>query len=200
MNGLKPNTTYTVYLSNGYAKYVEKDWVVTRTWGINVEYQGGNYPETLVLDQNETLITSGSLDTDPPALASHFDVAGGSVIGNKINIEANNGSLYLHMVGTIAPDGTMSGTWADKAPGTRTGTWASTSGAAVKTYTGGTGWPGLFTDTIQPFTFMTDELGSGSWHLNLREENIADTESQELSVWINDGGTLLVSDVFQVTK
>jgi len=38
----------------------------------------------------------------------------------------------MHVMGTIAPDGTMSGTWSDNyQAGTRTGTWTTTSGNAV---------------------------------------------------------------------
>ena len=63
----------------------------------------------------------------------------------------------------------------------------------MKTYTGTAGWPGLLTDTVPSFTFMTDDEGSGSWHLNLGVENIS--LPTDFSVWINSAaGTILISD------
>ncbi len=196
MNGLKPNTTYRVFLANGYEPYVFTGWNVEGTWEINVHFSGTDYPETLILTQDETAITGVSLDTIPPG--SFFTVYDGSVIGNEVNIYANKGSLVVHMQGTIAADGSMSGGWADVTPGTRTGTWASTSGNAVD-HTGDTGYPGLFTDTVQPFTFTTDDLGAGSWHVNLKDADLPAGTEFSLSVWINNG-TILISDTFTITK
>lgn len=106
-------------------------WDFAGTYGINVKYLGVDYPETLVLTQDGANITGVSLDTVPFASASHFEVTGGSVSGDTINIVAVNGGLTINMTGTIAPDGSMSGTWADVSPGTRTGEWSTTSGTAV---------------------------------------------------------------------
>ena len=100
-------------------------------------------------------------------------------------------------IGSIASDGTMSGTWsASGQPGPYT--WESISGNAVKTHTGNTGWSGLFTPTVQPFTFTTDEFGAGSWHVNLRDADFSGPGTHTLSVWINVGGTMLISDNFDV--
>jgi len=197
MNGLNPNTTYTVYLSKGYIPYVFTGWNVDGTYVINVEYLTVDYPETLILTQNGTDITGVSLDTIPPG--SYFIIYDGSVNGNVIDIYANKGSLIVHMSGTIAADGSMSGTWADELPGTRSGTWTTTSGAAVKTHTGSTGWPGLFNKiTVPAFTFTTDEFGAESWHVNLRDGDFYGPDTYKLSVWINYGGTILISDTFDV--
>jgi hypothetical protein len=104
-------------------------WDTTGAYTVNVNYLGVDYPETLVLTQSGTAITGVSLDTIPPA--SLFTITGGSVVGDAISITANLGSLVVNLTGTIAPGGSMSGTWADEAPGTRVGTWTSTSGAAT---------------------------------------------------------------------
>ena len=49
-------------------------------------------------------------------------------------------------------------------------------------------------------TFVTDEFGSAAWHLNLKDKHFDSTDDHTLSVWINtSGGTLLISDTFQVT-
>lgn len=196
MKGLNPNTEYTVYLSNSYESYVFTGWDVSGTYVINVEYLGTDYPETLILTQVEEVITGISLDTIPPG--SFFTVYGGTVIDNIIDIYANKGSLVVHMSGTIAADGSMSGSWEDEDPGTRTGTWASTDGAAGKTNIGDTGWSQLFTPTVPAFTFTTDEYGSESWHINLRDENFPTKGTHALSVWINKGGTILISENFEV--
>lgn len=190
MRGLTPGTEYTVYLSNGYTPATFAGWDVSGTYVINVNYLSVDYPETLVLTQSGTSITGVSLNTIPPA--SLFTITGGSVIGSNITINANLGSLAIQMIGTIAPDGSISGAWADVAPGTRTGTWASTSGTATKNYTGSAGWPGYSTN-VPAFTFIANSEGSGNWHINLTGENI--TLPKDFSVWINSGGgTMLISD------
>jgi len=195
MNGLLPNTTYTVYPSSGWS--TSSVWNVTGTFGINVVWEGNPYPETLILTQSGTSITGVSLDTVPAG--SYFTVTGGSVIGNVINIYADNGSYFVHMIGTIAPDGKMSGDWHDEAPGTRIGTWASTSGAAVG-HQIGSGHPGLY-GSLHEFTFTTDEFGSGSWHINLTNADLVNPITNTLSIWINGGGaTVLVSNNFDVVK
>ena len=203
MNGLVANTTYTVYLSNGYTPYAFAGWNVAGSWDIDVEYSGIIYPETLILTQVGTEITGVSLNTDPPAPGSAFTVVSGSVTGNDVEIFADHdpSTLIVRMEGTIAADGSMSGNWADFVGGSRVGTWASTSGNAVKTYDGDDYWTGLFTPTIQPFTFTTDEFGAGSWHINMRDSDFVGPGSYALSVWINAaGGTLLISDTFVVVE
>jgi hypothetical protein len=199
MNGLDPNTEYTVYLSNGYTPYFFTGWNVAGSWVINVEYLGTDYPETLILTQDGTDITGVSLNTIPPNAGSAFTIIDGSISGDTIDIVADhdNSSLVVNMTGTILDDGSMSGTWSDEAPGTRSGTWSSTSGAAAD-HTGDDWWTGLFTSTVQPFTFTTDEFGAGSWHINLRDSDFGGPNTYELSVWINHGGTMLISDTFSV--
>jgi len=64
------------------------------------------------------------------------------------------------------------------------------------------GYPGRFeNDAIKRFTFMTDEYGAGSWHINLRDANFpSGTGTYTLSIWINEAGlTILISDNFEVT-
>jgi hypothetical protein len=88
----------------------------------------------------------------------------------------------------------MSGSW--QGSGQPVYSWESISGQAVKV--GDTYWPGYFTLTVPSFTFVTDEFGEGSWHLNLRDSNFPGTGAFELSVWINMGATILISDTFAV--
>jgi hypothetical protein len=110
---------------------------VTGTWDINVIYSGVTYPETLILAQTGNEITGTSVNTIPPATGSAFTITGGSVIGNTITFTAdqNATSLVTNFSGTIASDGSMSGSWADESPGTRTGTWATFKDSTPPTVT-----------------------------------------------------------------
>ena len=110
-------------------------WNVSGTWGINVIYLGIPYPESLVLTQSGTDITGVSLNSVPPVFSSAFTITGGTVSGNSVTFHASYNPNSLQTVtftGTIADNGSMSGTWADD-PGFlgRISTWASTSGQAV---------------------------------------------------------------------
>lgn len=196
MKGLNPKTTYTVYLSKGYTPYVPSDVTGTYTWLVL-----GTYHHDLVITtQNPDGTFSGT--GGYPAGSSPYTAAGqtpevitGQVKGNQITFTTTylgpyNPGYSATVSGTIAADGSMSGTspWE----------WHTTSGAATPA-SGSTGWPGLFTSTVQPFTFVTDEYGAGSWHVNLVDSDFPESGTYTLSVWINDaGGTMLVSDSFEV--
>jgi hypothetical protein len=204
MNGLTANTTYTVFISNGYTKYADTGWDVAGDWIISFEFEGPSYSHDMTLGPNANS-GSGGYPVEGPPYEYPWTITSGSVSGNTIDFYAIyhdcavEGAI-MHVTGVIASDGQMSGDWTDNAWGlNRSGTWTSTSGNATKTHTGDTGWPGLFS-TIQPFTFTTDGLGSGSWHINLKDADFTSTGTFNLSVWINVGATILISDVFQVTK
>jgi len=195
MNGLNPSTTYTVYLSKGYTPYTPLNVIGTYKWLVL-----NTYEHDLIIDtQNPDGTFSGT--GGYPAGGSPYNASGqtaevitGLVVGNQISLTTTylgpyNTGYTATAEGTIAADGTMSGTipWE----------WHSTDGA-VALASGSTGWPGLFAPTIQPFTFVTDEFGAGSWHVNMRDSDFSDPGTYTLSVWINAGGTLLISDNFEV--
>jgi hypothetical protein len=202
MNGLNANTEYTVYLSNGYTPYVV-GWNIGNVSEIAISDSGADYLHITNLTQSGTAITGGTIVY--PGYAKQ--ITSGSVIGDHVEIWAvytSGGSGTLHLTGTIANDGSITGTWTDTwpdehGPVLRTDNWRNTIGVAVKTHTGSTGWPGLFTNSVQPFTFTTDAYGSGSWHINLKDSDFS-TGTYPLSVWINIGGTILISDTFEVTR
>lgn len=104
-------------------------WNVTGTYSVNVKYLGVDYPETLVLVQSGTSITGTSLDYSGGC--SFFTISSGSVVGDAISYTGSSCGLTINFTGAIAVAGSISGTWADVAPGTRTGTWATTSGFAT---------------------------------------------------------------------
>jgi hypothetical protein len=205
MNGLTPNTTYTVYLSKGYTPYVDTGWNIGNVSEIAISLSGVDYLHITNLTQSGTAITGGTIVY--PGYAKQ--ITSGSVIGDHVEIWAVytlGGSGTLHLTGTIANDGSITGTWTDTwpdehGPVLRTGDWRNTIGAAVKTHTGDIYWPGLFTSTVPSFTFVTDAYGSGSWHINLKDSDFASSGDHTLSVWINvAGGTMLISDNFIVVS
>ena len=111
-------------------------------------------------------------------------------VGSLTYLGPYNQGYSVTVTGTIASDGSMSGTspWE----------WHTTSGAATLA-SGSTGWSGLFTSTVPAFTFTTDEFGAESWHINLRDSDFPVAGTYTLSVWINEAGlTMLISDNFEV--
>jgi hypothetical protein len=193
MNGLNPDTEYTVYVSKGYTPYTPANVVGAYTWLVL-----GTYSHDLVIDvQNVDGTFSGY--GGYPAGASPYattETITGQVTGNQVTFTTKYAGPYnpgytATAIGTIAPDGTMSGTspWE----------WHMTSGLATPA-SGSTGWPGLLLDGVQPFTFTTDEFGSGSWHANLFRDAFPSPGPYPMSVWINGGGlTVLISDTFTET-
>lgn len=202
MKGLTPNTTYTVLLSNGYTKYVT-GWNVVGTWMLRLHFGASIYDHDVVINvQSDGTFTGtggypagGSPYINTETITGTIDMMSGIV---TIHSVYNTGYIY-DATGIIAPNGTMSGNWTGS--GQPTYTWESISGQA-KTHTGSTGWPGLFTSTVQPFTFTTNAHGSGSWHINLKDSNFPEVSGPyTLSVWINAAGaTILISDTFTVVS
>jgi hypothetical protein len=190
MGGLTPDTTYTVYLSKDYMPYPPLNvmgtwkWLVLGTYAhdlvINIENHDGTFSGTGGYPAGSSPYTSPGQTPET--------ITGGQVTGDQVTFTTTytgpyNPGYSVTVTGTIAADGTMSGTspWE----------WHTTSGA-VKL------WPGLYTSAIQPFTFTTDDTGSGSWHVNVRNKDILGGGPMA-SVWINGGGaTILVSDNFQI--
>jgi len=200
MNGLHPNTEYTVYLSKAYTPYVFTGWSIVGTWVIRFILGASYYHDIIINVQSDGTFSgyggwpAGGPYTITETVTGNINVMSGDVTFHSVY---NNGYWY-DAIGTIASDGTMSGTWGNTGQGYGH-QWLSISGQATRTHTGDTGWPGLFTSTIPPFTFTTDEYGSGSWHLNLRDGDFPEAGTYTLSVWINEAGaTMLISNNFSV--
>ena len=201
MKGLHPSTVYTVYLSNGWTPVTPR-WNLKGDWTLDFVYSGSPYVHemTVTLQPVCGVVENafegyGHYVSDP----SYTWTVTGNVVGDTVNFHilytGTNAGYYVDAVGTIADDGTMSGTWSNP---TQSGTWSSKAGHATSTPIG-SGWPGLFTTTVQPFTFMTNSYGEGSWHVNLRAGDFPGTGTYSLSAWINEArGTMLVSDNFGV--
>lgn len=191
MNGLNPNTVYTVYLSKGYTPYQPQSIVGTWTWTVLGTYV---HDITITTQNSDGTFsgTGGYASGDSPYQTT--ETITGQIVGNQVTLTTvytgpYNPGYTVTATGTINSDGSISGTspWS----------W-TTSAGAVKLASGSTTWPGLFTSTIQPFTFTTDAVGCASWHLNLRNSDFAGSGTYGMSVWINDGATILISDTFSV--
>jgi hypothetical protein len=199
MNGLDPNTTYTVYPSKDYLKYssanVEGQWV----WRVLGTYNHDIYITNQ--DSNGDFEGIGCYPAGKNMSECGIDFPGtttesitGHVNGNLISMTTVYNGPYnpgysVTATGTINNDGSITGTspWS----------W-SVYEDSVSAASGSTGWPGLLTGQTA-FTFTTDEYGSGSWHLNIKKSDLPDG-TNKMSIWINDGGTLLISDSFEIVK
>lgn len=207
MGGLIPETEYTVYISGGYTPYVFTGWDLTGSYKIEFTLNPGPVPAALY---DLTLTQTGNVLGGQGVYDGYAWNVVGSVAADGLTFTATYTSgavgTTMNIVGTIASDGSISGTWDDNYPGpgptTRTGTWYSTSGQATKDYTGSTGWPGLFTSTVPAFTFTSNAEGKAGWHVNLKKVNLAGLtagSTYPMSVWINmAGATILISDTFTV--
>lgn len=200
MRGLTPNTTYTVYLSKGYTKYVDTGWDLTGSYKVMYAVDCGG-PNPSLYDMELTGSGGHGGYPSPGPYTYEWNVSDVVITGNTFSFTSTYtvGAVgtIMHMSGTIATDGSLSGIWDDNYAGGRTGTWYTTSGVATKTHTGDMGWPGFFTSTVPAFTFTTNNKGVGEWHLNLAKDDFPGPGTFTLSVWVNEaGGTMLISDNF----
>lgn len=116
-------------------------WDTTGSYVIAFDYLGTPYAHDLTLNQDG----SGNLTGNGghPAGGPHvytWVITSGSVTGNTIDFYADytasadavTPQTTMHVMGTINPDGSMSGTWTDNYQGgSRGGSWTSTSGMAT---------------------------------------------------------------------
>lgn len=205
MNGLHPNTVYTVYLFNPYIPYVYTGWSFVGVWVWRFNFGSDDYDHDVTIQPQPDGTFSGTAGWPAGGPYQITETITGTInaMSGAVTVHSvydNNGYWY-DAKGTIAADGTLSGTWGNDGQG-YDHTWQSVSGKAVKTHTGDIWDHGLFTSTVPPFNFTTDAYGAGSWHLNLINTDFPGPGTYTLSVWINEaepGLTMLISDTFQVT-
>jgi hypothetical protein len=120
-------------------------WNVTGNWGLDYIYNGVHNPslyDVQLTQTNGVLTGTGKYPLGAVSPSYQWGVTG-TVVGNTVNITAvyTVGAVgtTMTMAGTIASDGTMTGTWSDNYGGTRTGEWSSSTGVANKMFTGCTG-------------------------------------------------------------
>jgi hypothetical protein len=207
MKGLLPETEYMVYISNGYDPYY-----VTDEWNIVGDYvlELAHGTSTYIHDISITSVTEGVvLGTDGYPSGETYTHEGnvtGTFEENVIELTSvyttgNVGYTYDIML-EIDEDGFLTGQWMPQGE-TAWRDLVVAEGMAVKVTEGNSSWTGyLNEDLIPSFTFMTDEEGHASWHVNIPWEAVECIEgSFEFSVWINSivpGGTLLISETIAV--
>jgi hypothetical protein len=107
---------------------------------VALEYQSTIYPHDMNLTQDGLGNLTGNGGSPAGANTYLWTITSGTVSGNSINITADYSATEdavtplttMIMTGTIAQNGTMSGTWSDNYQGqVRAGTWSTTQGNAT---------------------------------------------------------------------
>jgi len=118
-------------------------WDVTGVAALDFEYLGGHYIHDVTLTQNGQTNTGvgGGYPVAGPPYSYYWHVTSGSVVGNTFTLHFTYDGApdalgaVTNMTGTIASDGTISGTWNDNyLGGYRTGTFAASGAAIAATY------------------------------------------------------------------
>ncbi len=117
---------------------------VTGNYVISMEYQSNYYAHNVSLTQD----SAGALTGNGSSTPYTWVITSGSVSANNVDFLANytatadsvTPQTVLHIVGTVATDGKISGTWSDNYQGgNRSGTFTTTTGSAqllnIKTIT-----------------------------------------------------------------
>jgi hypothetical protein len=125
------------------AEAAAPNWNVTDDYVVAFTLGGTDYAHDMSLVQDGLGNLTG--DGGYPAGGAYtyaWVLTSGMVDGDTVHIHADYTApadavtplTVMHMMGTIALDGSMSGTWSDNYQGgARAGTWTTTSGAAVLT-------------------------------------------------------------------
>jgi hypothetical protein len=115
-------------------------WDTTGNYVVAMNYLGSDYSHDMTLTQDSLGNLTGNGGSPSGANVYAWTIASGTVTGNEVDFLANytatadavTPQTVLHIMGTIALDGTLSGTWSDNYQGgVRTGTLETTSGAAL---------------------------------------------------------------------
>ncbi len=117
-------------------------WDTTGSYVVSFEYLGSYYAHdmSLVQDGAGALTGSGGHPAGGPFVYT-WVLTSGSVSDNNVTFTANytasadavTPQTTMIVMGTVAPDGSMSGTWTDNYQGqARGGSWETTSGQAAQ--------------------------------------------------------------------
>jgi hypothetical protein len=115
-------------------------WNTSGTYVIAMNYLGTDYNHDMTLTQDNLGNLTGNGGSPTGANVYTWTITSGTVSGNTVDFLANytatadavTPQTVFHIVGTIAPNGTLSGTWSDNYQGgARTGTVTTVSGAAL---------------------------------------------------------------------
>lgn len=144
------------WLTNHMSGEYYNEWDITGDWVLEFDYLGSLYIHDMTVVDNTFTGTGGY-----PAGGSYTTTwtVTGTVSGDDIEmkIEYDSSSYYVDVVGTIAEDGTMSGTWSNAS---QSGTWQSTSGVAIRDLCE---WD-YFIKIVTPSTINGDYVYAGVWY------------------------------------
>ncbi len=138
------------------------NWNTTGDYVVTMDYQGSDYDHDLTLVQDELGNLTGDGGSPAGANTYHWTINSGMVVGNSIDFTADYSSTpdavipqtTIVVEGTIAPDGTMSGTWSDNyAGGERGGSWTTAPGVASEIQSGAL--------TAEDFSVVSYDTGLG---------------------------------------
>jgi hypothetical protein len=124
---------------------VTPNWDTTGDYVVTMEYLGSDYTHDMTLVQSNSGNLTGEGGSPAGANVYLWTINSGTVSGDTIEFTANytatpdavDPQTTIDVEGTIASDGTMSGTWSDNYSGAnRSGTWETTSGTASEIATG----------------------------------------------------------------
>lgn len=123
----------------GPALALTPTWDVSGNYVINMEYLGTQYAHDMVLSQDNMGNVTGSGGSPSGANTYMWTITSGTMSGNTLDFmakytataDAVTPQTTMHVVGTVANDGTISGTWSDNYQGgARSGTFTTVSGGA----------------------------------------------------------------------
>jgi hypothetical protein len=130
------------------------------TFYLNGDLTNTPYTHHVTLDQaGQTVTGNGGYPVTGPPDDFHWNITSGSLVGTTLTLsmtyDVGAPGVVMTMSGTIAPNGSISGTWTDNYGGTRTGTFTAPAGSAtvVASYCG----KGTF--------YYSDE--QGSWYFGV---------------------------------
>ena len=116
------------WLTNHEHGSYDGPWNVMGEWVLEFDYLGRLYIHDMTVVDNIFTGVGGYPSEGPYTTTWTVE---GTVDDNDVDmrIEYDGSSYYVEAVGTIASDGTMSGTWSNTS---QSGTWKTTSGMATK--------------------------------------------------------------------
>jgi len=115
-------------------------WDTTGDYEVAIEYQGTDYPHDVTLAQDAAGNLTGNGTSVAGGNTYTWVITSGEVDGDDISFTADytatqdavTPQAVMEVEGTIAQDGTLSGTWSDNYDGgNRWGNWNSTAGEAL---------------------------------------------------------------------
>lgn len=121
--------------------FAAPNWDTTGDYEVAFEYQGSDYLHDVSLTQDNAGDLTGNGGSPAGANTYTWVITSGNVDADAISFVADytntpdavTPQTTLDVVGIIAPDGSMSGTWTDNYQGgERAGTWTSISGTATE--------------------------------------------------------------------